>query len=158
MLSVVTTVIWLFFTLCFSDEAIKARPGSQERTDERNQEAGEDLNNTAIQTNVNKLSKQKGFIKSILYNQVPLTAFMNRRALLASSTIWMGFSVVTFPMPFFSLISDRPGYQVSLQVTGALLAFVIATLVSVHVMKLVGAKVITWFALALSMTACGILS
>ena len=116
------------------------------------------MNRTAIQTNVNKLSKQKGFIKSILYNQVPLTAFLNRRALLASSTIWMGFSVVTFPMPFFSLISDRPGYQVSLQVTGALIIFVIATLVSVHVMKLVGAKVITWFALALSTTACGILS
>ena len=57
MLSVVTTIIWLFFTLCFSDEAVKARPGSKERTDERNQEVDEDLNRTAIQTNVNKLSK-----------------------------------------------------------------------------------------------------
>ena len=104
------------------------------------------------------MSKQKGFIKSILYNQVPLTAFLNRRSILASSTIWMGFSVVTFPMPFFSLISERPGYQVSIQVTGALLIFVVATLMSVHVMKLIGAKTITWFALALSMTACGILS
>jgi len=57
MLSVVTTVIWLFFTLCFSEEAVRAKPGHQERSEERNHEAGEDLNRTAIQTNVNKLSK-----------------------------------------------------------------------------------------------------
>ena len=108
--------------------------------------------------NTGSLSRQKGFIKSILYNQVPLTAFFNRRSLLASSTILMGFTLVTFVLPFFSLISERPGYQVSLQVTGALIIFAIATLISVHVMKCIGAKKITWFALALAVAACLLLS
>lgn len=42
--------------------------------------------------------------------------------------------------------------------TGALLIFALATLVSVHVMKCFGPKVITWCALALAVSACAVLS
>lgn len=45
-----------------------------------------------------------------------------------------------------------------MQVTGALIIFALATLVSVHVMKCIGSKKITWFALALSVAACLLLS
>lgn len=46
----------------------------------------------------------------------------------------------------------------SLQVTGALLIFFLATVVSVHVMKSVGPKKISWLALASAMAACAMLS
>ena len=87
-----------------------------------------------------------------------MTAFFNRRSVLASLTILTGFILVTFVMPFFSLMSERPGYQVSLQVTGALMIFFLATLISVHIMKCIGPKKITWLALALAVAACLVLS
>ena len=101
-----------------------------------------------------RLNRQRGFIKSILYNTVPLTAFINRRTVLASSTIIVGYIQISFVMPFFSLMGGRPSYQVSVQVFGALLVFAFATLVSVHAMKFFGPKLITWFALSLNVAGC----
>ena len=46
----------------------------------------------------------------------------------------------------------------SFQVTGALIIFFLATLVSVYVMKCIGSKIITWLAIALAIQACVILS
>ena len=46
----------------------------------------------------------------------------------------------------------------SLQVSGALVFFYLATITSVFVMKSVGSKKITWIALALAVGACILLS
>jgi len=98
------------------------------------------------------------FIKSLLYNQIPMTAFLNKRSMLAGMTILMGFIFVSFMMPFFSLMRDRRAIEVSLQVTGALLIFFVATLVSAQMMKCIGPKRISCLALSLATIACFILS
>jgi hypothetical protein len=54
------------------------------------------------------------FIKSLLYNQVPMTAFLNRRAMLAFFALLVGFILVTFMLPFFALIRNRSSYEVSI--------------------------------------------
>lgn len=54
------------------------------------------------------------FIKSLLYNQVPLTSFINYRAVLAFFSLLTGFILVTFVLPFFALIHNRSSYEVSI--------------------------------------------
>ena len=65
------------------------------------------------------------FIKSLLYNQVPITAYMNRRAMLAFLSLLFGFILLTFMLPFFALIRNRTSYDVSIQLTAALGVFCI---------------------------------
>ena len=59
---------------------------------------------------------------------MPLTAFINRRTLLAFFALIVGFLLITFVMPFFSLIRERKAYEVSIQLTGALAVFFLTTL------------------------------
>ena len=158
MLAFVTTIVWAFFTLCFSEGKQDQQNTQRSRSRSRRRGQNRDETNNANHVTTVPHNSQSEFIKSILYNQVPLTAFLNRRFILASSTMLMGFILVTFVIPFFSLLSQRPGYQVSLQVTGALLIFFLATVMSVHVMKRIGTKTITWLAIALATVACVILS
>ena len=147
-LAIATTAVWVIFSISFREQQPQSRPRRQRQGAER-------LDTASYQPlDSKRLSRQRGFIKSILYNTVPLTAFINRRTVLASSTIIVGYIQISFVMPFFSLMSGRPSYQVSLQVFGALLVFAFATLVSVHAMKFFGPKVITWFALSLNVAGC----
>lgn len=67
-------------------------------------------------------------IRSLLYNQVPLTAFLNRRTLLAFFALSVGFILVTFVLPFFALIRSRKSYEVSVQMTAALGVFFFSSL------------------------------
>ena len=60
---------------------------------------------------------------------MPLTAFINRRTLLAFFALLVGFLLITFVMPFFSLIRERKAYEVSIQLTGALAVFWLTTLI-----------------------------
>ena len=45
---------------------------------------------------------------------MPLTAYLNRRAVLAFFALIVGFVLVTFVLPFFALIHDRTSYEVSI--------------------------------------------
>jgi len=54
------------------------------------------------------------FINSLLYNQVPLTSFINKRAVLAFCALLVGFILVTFVLPFIALIRNRRSYEVSI--------------------------------------------
>ena len=57
-----------------------------------------------------------------------MTAFLNRRALLATFALLIGFILITFIMPFFALINSRKSYEVSIQLTVALAVFCVASL------------------------------
>lgn len=98
------------------------------------------------------------FIKSLLYNQVPLTAFLNRRSLLAFFALVVGFTMVTFIHPFFALIRSRKSYEVSIQLAGALGLFFLASLGGSSLLRWIGGKKITFVSLALATGACYILS
>lgn len=98
------------------------------------------------------------FIKSLLYNQVPLTAFLNKKAFLAFSALLVGFILVTFVLPFFALIRNRKSYEVSIQLTVALAVFFLASILGALLMKWIGPKRITFLSLALATGACFILS
>ena len=43
------------------------------------------------------------FVKSLLYNQVPLRAFMNRRSILAIMSLLASWTCATFFLPFFAI-------------------------------------------------------
>ena len=69
------------------------------------------------------------FIKSLMYKQVPLTAFLNRRTMLAFFSLFVGFLLITFVLPFYALIRNRKSFEVSIQMTAALSVFFIASLI-----------------------------
>ena len=94
----------------------------------------------------------------MLYNQVPLTAFLNRRTILAFFALTVGFLLVTFVHPFFALIRSRKSYEASIQLTGALFVFFMASILAKCLLRLIGAKKITFLSLALATCACYILS
>ena len=103
-LAIATTLVWVFFSISFREQKPQERPRRQRQEVER-------LDTASYQPlDSRRLSRQRGFIKSILYNTVPLTAFINRRTLLASATIIVGYIQISFVMPFFSLMSGRPSY------------------------------------------------
>ena len=87
-----------------------------------------------------------------------MTAFLNRRSLLAIFAVTVGFTLVTFIYPFFALIRARKSYEVSVQLTGALTVFFFASLLSANVLRFIGSKKITFVSLALATGACYILS
>lgn len=97
------------------------------------------------------------FIKSLLYNQVPLTAFLNRRAMLAFFALIVGFILVTFFLPFFALIHNRDPYEVSIQLTVAFAVFFIASIVGTYLIQCIGPKRITAISLMLATGACFLL-
>ena len=86
-----------------------------------------------------------------------MTAFLNRRTLLAFFALLIGFLLITFVMPFFALIHERKSYEVAIQLTGALAVFFFTSLFGAKLMKCFGAKVITFLALALATGACFVL-
>ncbi len=93
-----------------------------------------------------------------MYNQVPLTAFLNRRAILAFFALNIGFILITFVLPFFALIKNRDSYEVSIQLTVALAFFILASLLGVKLMNCLGSKIITFMSLILATGACFLLS
>ena len=103
------------------------------------------------------MGKTDKFIKSLLYNQVPLTAFLNRRTLLAFFALLVGFLLVTYVMPFFALIRQRKSYEVSIQLTVAMGIFMLASLCATTFMRCIGPKNITFVSLTLATGACFIL-
>ena len=88
---------------------------------------------------------------------MPLTAFLNRRTLLAFFSLLVGFLLVTFVMPFFALVRQRKSFEVSIQLTVALGIFLLASLCASSLMRCIGAKNITFLSLALATGACFIL-
>ena len=70
----------------------------------------------------------------------------------------LGFTMVTFVLPFYAQISIRPGYQLSLEVSISLVVFYLASLLSIYILEILGPKKITWVALVLAVTACALLS
>ena len=104
------------------------------------------------------MKKQRDFINSILYNQVPVMSFCNQRTILSCLAMVLGFTMVTFVLPFYSQISQRPGFQLSLMVSVALIVFYLASLLSIYILDNVGPKKVTWAALILAVTACALLS
>ena len=86
-----------------------------------------------------------------------MTAFLNRRALLAFFALMVGFILVTFIMPFFALIHNRKSYEVSIQLTAALAVFFIASLCGQRLIHCIGSKRITFVSLALATGACFII-
>ena len=98
------------------------------------------------------------FLKSLLYNQIPLTAFFNRRTVLAFFALFVGFILVTFVIPFFALIRNRKPLEVTIQLTIALAFFFLATLCATPLIKCFGSKPITFISLALATGACFLLS
>ena len=97
------------------------------------------------------------FIKSLLYNQVPLTAFINGRSVLAIYSLLVGFILVTFVLPFFALIRNRSSYEVSIQLTVAFAIFFLVSVFGSFLLRMVGAKKITALALMLATGACFVL-
>lgn len=49
------------------------------------------------------------FMKSLLYNQVPLRAFVNARSLLAEVTLIMTWICATFILPFYAIYATEKG-------------------------------------------------
>jgi len=48
------------------------------------------------------------FVRSLLYNQVPLRSFLNRRSLLAQFTLFMAWTCATFVLPFYTIyLNDK---------------------------------------------------
>ena len=70
----------------------------------------------------------------------------------------LGFTMVTFVLPFYAQISMRPGYQLSLMVSISLLVFYLASLLSIYILDNIGPKKVTWVSLILAVTACALLS
>ena len=93
-----------------------------------------------------------------MYNQVPLTAFLNRRAILAFFALNVGFILITCVLPFFALIKHRDSYEVSIQLTVALAFFILASLLGVKLMNCLGTKMITFMSLIFATGACFLLS
>ena len=60
-------------------------------------------------------------------------------------------------MPFFALIRSRKSFDVSIQLTGALLLFLLASLCATALTNSIGAKKITFISLAMATGACFIL-
>ena len=171
-LAIVTALTWFLFTICFVDgqntaqatrEAIRAadnasldssthriRAPYSQSVRSNQQPATPALHNRDY-------SATDNFIKSLLYNQVPLTAFLNRRTLLAFFALLVGFLLVTFVMPFFALIRARKSFEVSIQLTVALGIFMLASLCATSLMRCIGAKNITFVSLTLATGACFIL-
>ena len=88
---------------------------------------------------------------------MPLTAFLNRRTLLAFFALLVGFLLVTFVMPFFALVRSRKSFEVSVQLAGAMSIFLLASLCATTLMRCIGPKNITFVSLALATCACFIL-
>ena len=158
-LAVATFTVWFLFTLCFVD-----RQGSQGMAESGTTSlrspfsAMSSSSPTPAFHGSRHFSLADHFIKSLLYNQVPLTAFLNRRSLLAFFALFVGFTMVTFIHPFFALIRSRKSYEVSIQLAGALGLFFLASLGGSNLLRWIGAKKITFLSLALATGACYILS
>ena len=88
---------------------------------------------------------------------MPLTSFINRKAVLAFLALLIGFILVTFVLPFFALIRNRSSYEISIQLTVAFAIFFIASIFGHSLMRLVGPKRITCLSLMLATGACFIL-
>ena len=89
---------------------------------------------------------------------MPLTAFLNRRTLLAFFALLVGFLLVTYVMPFFALIRQRKSYEVSIQLTVAMGIFLLASLCATTLMRCIGPKNITFLSLILATGACFIIA
>ena len=103
-------------------------------------------------------SEADNFIRALLYNQIPITAFFNRRTMLALFALMVGFLLITFIWPFFALIKGWKSLQVSLQLSAALLVFFISSLLASALMRCVGSKSLTFISLALATGGCFLLS
>jgi len=88
---------------------------------------------------------------------VPLTAFLNRRSLLAFFALLIGFILVTFVLPFFALIRNRSSYEVSIQMTIVFAVFFLASIFGSYLMRCLGPKRITTLSLILATGACFLL-
>jgi hypothetical protein len=76
----------------------------------------------------NPIERNGSFVRSLLYNQVPLTAFVNGRSVLALSSLFIQWILATYFFPFYAYIASP-----DLSVVAAHFTFVlgVATLCSI---------------------------
>lgn len=113
-LAIAQATIWLIFVLSFSEnvsQASEAIRASITTRDWNNSSEGSqsEVNNTARSGR----HEADDFIKALLYNQVPMTSFFNRRTMLALFALLSGFLLITFIWPFFALIKGRKSFEVA---------------------------------------------
>jgi len=61
---------------------------------------------------------------------------------------------LSFVIPFYSRVSEDKSYEISLQVTGVLLLFMLATLVVKPLLSCIGPRKLCFFSLLMSTAGC----
>ena len=97
--AIIATLVWFCFTLCFYDKESFLTTSNVQR---RQSEGAVSLHSN--NSNGSDESHSAKFIKSLLYSQIPVTAYFNYRTILAFFAIFIGYILITFLMPFFALI------------------------------------------------------
>ena len=85
---------------------------------------------------------------------MPLNVFFNKRATLAGLALFFGFVQLTFVLPFYSRVSEDKSLEISLQVSGVLLLFMLATLLAKPILTCIGPKTLCFFSLLMGAFGC----
>jgi hypothetical protein len=107
----------------------------------------------------NKEKKRQYFIRAILYNQIPLTAFFSWRIILACLALFSIQVMVSFVFPFFSLVLNKMTVTISIYIGSALICYILAILVGNCIVKAYNTqRIIIFLSLLLASGSCYIFS
>ena len=103
--AIITTVVWFCFTMVFYDKESFLNTSNVSNLQRGQSEVVRSLHSHDSRNSHNSEESHSGiFIKSLLYSQIPITAYFNYRTVLACFAIFIGYILITFLMPFFALI------------------------------------------------------
>jgi len=77
----------------------------------------------------------KFFVRSILYNQIPLTYFFTLRVVLASFALFVMQVMVSFIFPFYSLLMNKLTVSISFYICCAILAYLITAAQGIRIVN-----------------------
>lgn len=92
--------------------------------------------------------KPQFIVRSILYNQIPLTYFFTLRVILASFALFVMQILISFMFPFFSLLMNGLTVSTSVYIFLALLSYLIAAAQGFRIVKCINsARIVIFFSL-----------